>query len=67
MNTVVRYIPGNENIVSDYMSRNIQEEERWQVIDACYWDIMYGKQANEDELFNISDEHSPDKIFDVPR
>ena len=66
VNTVVRYIPGNENIVSDYMSRNIREEERWQVIDACYLDIMYGKQANEDELFNISDEHSPDKIFDLP-
>ena len=61
------------------ISRNIQEEERWQVIDACYFGIMYGRQANEDELFNISEfknrlhkmfelasEHSPDKIFDVP-
>ena len=34
VNTVIRYIPGEENILSDYLSRNIKiDEEAWKVID----------------------------------
>ena len=48
MNTVIKYIPENENIVSDYISRNIQEEERWQVIDACYLELSIVSYSEED-------------------
>ena len=34
VNTIIRYIPGAENIISDYISRHIKSDEAWKVIDA---------------------------------
>ena len=62
VNTVIRYIPGAENIISDYISRNIKSDEVSQIIDACYLDlnlITYTEyelmeiQRNDAELLTI--------------
>ena len=40
VNTVIRYIPSAENIISDYISsRNIKPNEVLKIIHACYLDL----------------------------
>ena len=34
MNVKILYIPGKENIISDFISRNIKEENPWLIIEA---------------------------------
>ena len=64
INTVVRYIPGKENVLNDFFSRTIKKEEVLDVVN-CYslqLDIYSNdpkdlrvKQLNDPELSIVSD------------
>ena len=62
MNVKVFYIPGKENIVSDFISRNLKEQKAWSVIDVGVVDLdltnydmneLLEKQLNDVEIRNV--------------
>ena len=64
VNIIVRYIPGKKNVLSDYVSRNIKTEEKWNVIDVNYVELnrvsytedeLLEKQLNDGDIFNVID------------
>ena len=64
INTVIRYIPGKENVLSDFISRTIKKEEVLNVVN-CYSSQLYLcsydqndlgiKQLNDPELSLVID------------
>ena len=59
MNAKILYIPGKENILSDYISRNLKIEENWSAIDVGVVDLellsynkeeVLEKQMNDPEI-----------------
>ena len=64
INTVIRYIPGKENVLSDFISRTIKKEEVLNVVncyslqlDLCSYDQndLRVKQLNDPELSLVID------------
>ena len=62
MKVKIFYLPGKENIVSDFISRNISEEKTWNAIDVGIVDLelinnnvgeLLKEQLNDIEIRNI--------------
>ena len=63
MNTVVRYIPDKENILSDFVSRNIKEEEKSNVINVAFIELNMASYTKEDLLEKQFNDQEINKVL----
>ena len=62
LNAKIFYIPGKDNIVSDFISRNLKEEKVWKVIEANVIDLEF-TNYNKSEL--LEEQMNDDEIREV--
>ena len=69
----IRYIPGKDNILSDFISRNFKIENKWNVIDACMLELdfvsydkndLIAKQLNDEEILQCM-KYDCDKVSKI--
>ena len=63
VNTVVRYIPGKENILSDFVSRNIKEEEKLNVINVAFIELNMASYTKEELLEKQLNDQEINKVL----
>ena len=72
MNIKIRYIKGKENVLSDYISRNIAEEKTWKILNVNAIEFNYNsgfilqEQLNDDEIILVK-QYLHSKDSDVPK